>query len=129
MHRVFIGIGSNIDRHIHIPQVLCELQELLSRMEISPVYQTSAVGFEGEDFYNLVDVYLDAVFFPKLSSYTLMQEGWRYELLDSKGPIDIKGVVYNPGLGRGNSKKLPLTTKKLSSDFESWAAAIKAKIN
>ena len=54
MHRVFIGIGSNIDRHIHIPQVLCELQELLSRMEISPVFQTSAVGFEGEDFYNLV---------------------------------------------------------------------------
>ncbi len=48
-----------------------------------------------QDFYNLVDVYLDAVFFPRLSSYTLMQEGWHYEMEDPKSPMTYKGVVFN----------------------------------
>lgn len=48
-----------------------------------------------QDFYNLVDVYLDAVFFPRLTPYTLMQEGWHYELEDPQQPISYKGVVFN----------------------------------
>jgi Zn-dependent M16 (insulinase) family peptidase len=48
-----------------------------------------------QDFYNLVDVYLDAVFFPRLSPYTLMQEGWHYEVEDSQSPLTYKGVVFN----------------------------------
>jgi presequence protease len=48
-----------------------------------------------QDFYNLVDVYMDAVFFPLLSPYTLMQEGWHYELEDSHEPMTFKGVVFN----------------------------------
>lgn len=48
-----------------------------------------------QDFYNLVDVYLDAVFFPLLTPYTLMQEGWHYELEDSSQPLAYKGVVFN----------------------------------
>lgn len=48
-----------------------------------------------QDFYNLVDVYLDAVFFPLLTPYTLMQEGWHYELEDPNQPMDYKGVVFN----------------------------------
>ena len=48
-----------------------------------------------QDFYNLIDVYLDAVFFPLLSPFTLMQEGWHYELEDPAKPLDYKGVVFN----------------------------------
>src|SRR5512138_1761337 len=48
-----------------------------------------------QDFYNLIDVYLDAVFFPLLSPYTLMQEGWHYELEDPHQPMSYKGVVFN----------------------------------
>ncbi|RPJ47140.1 MAG: peptidase M16, partial [Chloroflexi bacterium] len=48
-----------------------------------------------QDFYNLVDVYMDAVFFPLLSPYTLMQEGWHYELENSSNPLTYKGVVFN----------------------------------
>ncbi len=48
-----------------------------------------------QDFYNLVDVYLDAVFFPRLTPYTLMQEGWHYELEDPQQPMSFKGVVFN----------------------------------
>ena len=54
MARVYIGIGSNIDKHLHIPQVIEELRAEFGEITVSPVYQTTAVGFEGEDFYNLV---------------------------------------------------------------------------
>ena len=54
MARVYIGIGSNIDKHVHIPQVLTELRATFDEITISPIYQTSAIGFEGDDFYNLV---------------------------------------------------------------------------
>lgn len=47
------------------------------------------------DFHNLVDVYLDAVFFPRLTPQTLEQEGWHYELTSPDEPLIYKGVVFN----------------------------------
>ncbi|XP_051146762.1 presequence protease 1, chloroplastic/mitochondrial-like [Andrographis paniculata] len=57
-----------------------------------PVASTNA-----KDFYNLVDVYLDAVFFPKCVEdvKTFQQEGWHYELDDPSEDITYKGVVFN----------------------------------
>ncbi len=54
MAKVFVGIGSNIDKHIHIPQVIEELTQRFGEIQVSPIYETSAEGFSGEDFYNLV---------------------------------------------------------------------------
>ncbi|GMH13419.1 hypothetical protein Nepgr_015260 [Nepenthes gracilis] len=50
-----------------------------------------------KDFYNLVDVYLDAVFFPKCVEdiQIFQQEGWHYELNDPSEDITYKGVVFN----------------------------------
>ncbi|KAE8009011.1 hypothetical protein FH972_005469 [Carpinus fangiana] len=50
-----------------------------------------------KDFYNLVDVYLDAVFFPKCVEdfQTFQQEGWHYELNNPSEDICYKGVVFN----------------------------------
>ena len=48
-----------------------------------------------KDFYNLVDVYLDAVFFPKLGQQVFEQEGWHYELEEPDAALTFKGVVYN----------------------------------
>ncbi|KAG6470018.1 hypothetical protein ZIOFF_070958 [Zingiber officinale] len=50
-----------------------------------------------EEFYNLVDVYLDAVFFPKCIEdvQIVQQEGWHYELNHSEEDISYKGVVFN----------------------------------
>jgi presequence protease len=47
------------------------------------------------DFYNLTDVYLDAVFHPRLTPFVLQQEGWHYELEKDTDPLTIKGVVFN----------------------------------
>jgi presequence protease len=47
------------------------------------------------DFYNLIDVYLDAVFYPRISEMTLRQEGWHYELDKPGDPMIFKGIVFN----------------------------------
>lgn len=48
-----------------------------------------------QDFYNLIDVYLDAVFYPLIPPHTLQQEGWHYELESVDAPLSYKGVVFN----------------------------------
>jgi Zn-dependent M16 (insulinase) family peptidase len=48
-----------------------------------------------QDFYNLVDVYLDAVFHPLLTPHHLDQEGWHYELEKPEDPLVFRGVVFN----------------------------------
>jgi presequence protease len=55
------------------------------------------------DFYNLIDVYLDAVFYPRITPYTFQQEGWHYELDSPSAPMVYKGVVYNEMKGNYSS--------------------------
>ncbi|MDD4700998.1 MAG: insulinase family protein, partial [Desulfovibrio sp.] len=47
------------------------------------------------DFYNLIDVYIDAVFHPRINEDILKQEGWHVEATDADAPWSYKGVVYN----------------------------------
>jgi presequence protease len=49
----------------------------------------------GADFFNLVDVYCDAVFHPLLSQNTFYQEGWHFDADSPDGAAGIKGIVYN----------------------------------
>ncbi|WP_157493107.1 insulinase family protein [Desulfonatronovibrio magnus] len=56
-----------------------------------------------QDFYNLMDVYLDSVFYPKLARQTFEQEGWHYEVSDPKAPLKYKGVVFNEMKGSYSS--------------------------
>ena len=55
-----------------------------------------------QDFYNLVDVYLDAVFHPRLTPDVLKQEGWHYEV-EEDGTLSYKGVVFNEMKGANSS--------------------------
>ena len=50
-----------------------------------------------KDFKNLMDVYLDAVFYPNIyrEEKLFRQEGWHYELENAQAPLTINGVVYN----------------------------------
>ncbi|MDD2414244.1 MAG: insulinase family protein [Eubacteriaceae bacterium] len=50
-----------------------------------------------KDFMNLMDVYLDAVFYPEIATKPeiFMQEGWHYHLEDKDDPLTYNGVVYN----------------------------------
>jgi presequence protease len=62
----------------------------------SPDHTTYPVASTNlQDFYNLVDVYLDAVFHPLLTPHHLDQEGWHFELEKPDDPLVYKGVVFN----------------------------------
>lgn len=54
MTQVYLGIGSNIDREASIRNGLVALKSLYGELQISPVYESKAFGFEGDDFFNLV---------------------------------------------------------------------------
>lgn len=72
-----------------------------------------------KDFRNLMDVYLDAVFFPNMlkDPEILMQEGWHYELDDMDGDLTYKGVVYNEMKGVFSSPDAILDHKILEVLF------------
>lgn len=58
-----------------------------------------------KDFYNLMEVYLDAVFYPKIYEHKEIfeQEGWHYEINSAEEELRFQGVVYNEMLGAFSS--------------------------
>ena len=68
------------------------------------------------DFHNLTDVYLDAVFFPRIPEEVFQQEGWHLEP-DGKGNYIFKGVVYNEMKGVFSSPESVLSRYSLHSIF------------
>lgn len=54
MPKAYVSIGSNVERDRHIPQALEDLAERFGPLDVSSVYETAAVGFTGDPFYNLV---------------------------------------------------------------------------
>lgn len=69
------------------------------------------------DFYNLLNVYLDAVFHPELKLNSFLQEGCRLEFKkegDSSSPLTFKGIVYNEMKG------------SLTAESKLWHASLKA---
>ena len=74
------------------------------------------------DYYNMMDVYGDAVFFPKLDHATFIQEGHRLEM-DEEGKLSIQGVVYNEMKGNYSSFQSVAFSNLISSMFpESFPA-------
>ncbi len=73
MPQVFVSIGSNVEAERHVRFAVRALRERFGNLDVSPVYRTAAVGFEGDDFLNLavgfatdetveaVDAALDAI--------------------------------------------------------------------
>ena len=54
MTRVFVSIGSNVEPEHHVEYALQALRDRFGTIQVSPVYRTAAVGFDGDDFLNLV---------------------------------------------------------------------------
>ena len=54
MARIYISLGSNIEPELHLRNALGCLQHHFFDIRLSPVYETEAVGFEGDPFLNLV---------------------------------------------------------------------------
>lgn len=54
MTACYVSVGSNIDKEKNIEAGLVSLRETFGELTISPIYETEAVGFEGDNFFNLV---------------------------------------------------------------------------
>lgn len=72
-----------------------------------------------QDFKNLMDVYLDAVFNPNITKYKeiFKQEGWHYELTGKDDELKINGVVYNEMKGAYSSPDEVLSSQIYRSLF------------
>ena len=53
VHKVYVGIGSNIEPIAHIKKCIKSLKENFSNLQLSPIYESSSMGFDGPNFYNL----------------------------------------------------------------------------
>jgi Zn-dependent M16 (insulinase) family peptidase len=73
------------------------LKTFLNAMTSSDWTMYPVASMNEKDYFNLMHVYLDAVFNPLIydDPRIFMQEGWHYELISEDAPINYKGVVYN----------------------------------
>ena len=119
MSKVFLGVGSNIDREKNIQSGLISLAGILSSMSISPIYESHAVGFEGDNFFNFV-IGADT----HLSVRDLAVELREIEFLHGREPdavkfsarsLDIDILLYDDLVGDHGGVKLPREEITLSA--------------
>jgi 2-amino-4-hydroxy-6-hydroxymethyldihydropteridine diphosphokinase len=99
MARVYVGIGSNTERETRIREAVHELRKRFGEVQISPVYDSEAVGFDGSNFLNLVagfDTSLDAE--TVVSAFHLIEDALgrdRSQPKFSSRPIDLDILLYD----------------------------------
>ncbi|MDP4172556.1 MAG: insulinase family protein [Bacteroidota bacterium] len=97
------------------------LNTFLNAMTGSDITIYPVASMNDKDYFNLMHIYLDAVFNPLIykNPRIFQQEGWHYETDDSTGEISYKGVVYNEMKGAYSSPERELgyqTQKNLFPD-------------
>ncbi len=113
-HLVYVGIGSNIDQEKYIRLAVQYLRKSFGEhchLLLSPVYKTQAVGFDGDDFFNLV-----ACFFTSLSPFDVEkklkeiehQNGRRRDQEKfSARTLDIDLLLYDQEIINSNGISIP----------------------
>lgn len=96
-HSVLCGSRKFPLREPFVELVKGSLNTFLNAMTFPDKTMYPVASQNDKDFRNLMDVYLDAVFFPRIHATPeiLMQEGWHYDIEDPSAPLTYKGVVYN----------------------------------
>ena len=95
-HSVLCGSRKYRLKEPFVELVKGSLNTFLNAMTYSDKTVYPVASRNDKDFRNLVDVYLDAVFYPLTyeNPFTLRQEGWHYEI-NPDGALVYNGVVYN----------------------------------
>jgi len=102
-HSVLCGSRKYPTKEPFVELLKGSLQTFLNAMTFPDKTCYPVASANTQDFYNLVDVYLDAVFYPRLTRNVLRQEGWHYEQKDAGEPLTCKGVVFNEMKGAYSS--------------------------
>jgi len=95
------------------------LNTFLNAMTSKDFTMFPVASMNDKDYFNLMHVYLDAVFNPLLctDSRILQQEGWHYELPDKDSPVTYNGVVYNEMKGAYSSPTRELSYQAFKNLF------------
>ena len=111
MARVYISIGTNIERRKHVLAALDALQGWFGELVLSPVYESEAVGFDGEPFLNLVVGVDTGLSVGELSARFKQLEadnGRRRDLPRFSGrTLDLDILTYDDQVGQLDGVELP----------------------
>ena len=108
---VYVSIGSNIEKEKHIKVCLQELAEHFNGLELSPIYESESVGFDGDTFFNLVAKFETELSVGNLSKALKSIED-KYGR-DRSGPkfsgrtLDIDILTYDDLVGEVDGVQLP----------------------
>ncbi|WBW97275.1 insulinase family protein [Oceanirhabdus sp. W0125-5] len=104
-HCVLSGSRKYLTKEPFMDMVKGSLKTFINAMTFNDKTMYPIASRNEKDFYNLMDVYLDAVFYPKIYEVPeiFMQEGWHYDIHNKDEKITYKGVVYNEMLGAYSS--------------------------
>lgn len=119
-HSVLCGSKKFPTKEPFVELIKGSLNTFLNAMTFSDKTIYPLASKNEKDFFNLMDVYLDAVFYPNIYSTKeiLMQEGWHYELENIEDELTYKGVVYNEMKGAFSSPDGVLMRNIQGSLFE-----------
>ena len=104
-HCVLNGSRKYKTREPFMDLIKSSLQTFLNAMTFSDKTVYPVASRNDADFHNLMDLYLDAVFYPRVKEdpRIFRQEGWHYELHKKDDPLTYSGVVYNEMKGATSS--------------------------
>lgn len=124
--QVYLSLGSNIDRDRHILAALDALADQFGELQISSVYESEAVGFAGDNFYNLVVGFGTELPVGELSGYLKALEYRHGRQPDcarfSSRTLDIDILTYADLTGRVDGVTLP-RGEILENAFVLWPLA------
>lgn len=111
MARVYLSIGSNIDREVNIRGGVADLKKQFGELTLSSVYESESVGFDGDSFYNLVAVLdtgervevVSRILHDIEAEHGRTREGPRF----SSRTLDIDLLTYDDLVTQDNGLELP----------------------
>ena len=116
-HSVLCGSRKYPLKEPFVELVKGSLNTFLNAMTFPDKTMYPVASRNDKDFQNLMDVYLDAVFYPvmKETPEIFQQEGWHYEIESAAEPLRYSGVVYNEMKGALSSPDDVLENKVMLS--------------
>jgi 2-amino-4-hydroxy-6-hydroxymethyldihydropteridine diphosphokinase len=108
---VYLSLGSNIEREKNIRSALCGLEKQFGTLIVSPVYECPAVGFSGDNFYNLAVGFDSDLTVGEIAAILrkLEDDNGRIRGADKFAPrtLDIDLLTYGDIVGVVDSIELP----------------------
>ena len=118
-HTVLCGSRKYPSKDPFVELVKGSMNTFLNAMTYPDKTMFPVASCNDQDFRNLMDVYLDAVFYPNIyrNEKIFRQEGWSWQLEEKDDPIVINGVVYNEMKGAFSSPDDVLERQIMNSLF------------